>query len=218
MKVCEKLSSTKTLTYALSFFQPVVAHAERIIKWTALMPSWIYSSSNEKSAISKLQMKNTNWSFQILMIFHEFSLLNSLWSRRHFILFSKFETKVEIWNFFQEFPKSWIFGKKFPDRSTARIPKKQIVVLMIRWFGLTDNIRFDLRIRLISWDSCETKFMNFLYQVVYAIFKYFFLDYSWKIRQRLFCLSGRNRTPRRYLYNFKNHKLSIFYKKYPFFN
>ena len=150
------------------------------------MPSWIYSSSNEKSAISKLQMKNTNWSFQILMIFHEFSLLNSLWSRRHFILFSKFETKVEIWNFFQEFPKSWIFGKKFPDRSTARIPKKQIVVLMIRWFGLTDNIRFDLRIRLISWDSCETKFMNFLYQVVYAIFKYFFLDYSWKIRQRLF--------------------------------
>jgi len=33
-------------------------------------------------------MKNTNWSFNILMIFHEFSLLNFLSSCRHFILFS----------------------------------------------------------------------------------------------------------------------------------
>ena len=127
-KVCGKLSSTKALTYALSsfqtlFFQPVVfvAHAERIIKWTTLMPSWIYSSSNEKrkSAIQKLQMKNTNWSFQILMIFHEFSLLNFLWSCRHFILFSKISPSGK---FFQKISifQNPEFSEKIPTKNIAR--------------------------------------------------------------------------------------------------
>lgn len=68
-----------------------------------------YSSSNEKGLrqFQKLQMKNTNWSFNILMIFHEFSLLNFLWSCRHFILFSilkisqflKLEKILKNWKF-----------------------------------------------------------------------------------------------------------------------
>ena len=95
-----------------SFF---VAHAERIIKWTTLMPSWIYSSSNEKR---NRQFKNFKWKiligvFQILMIFHEFSLLNFLWSCRHFILFSKISPSGKIFpkisNF--NFPKSGVFWK-----------------------------------------------------------------------------------------------------------
>ena len=146
-----------------------------------------YSSSNEKGSrqFQKLQMKNTNWSFNILMIFHEFSLLNFLWSCRHFILFSIFKIthflKLEIFSRLQ-FLKIENFWKNFPRRQGGKNTEKLIVVLMIRWFCQTDNIHFDLRIRLdsvwIRMIPCETKFMNFLYQVVYAIFKYFFLDYS----------------------------------------
>ena len=107
------------------FCQPVVdrrAHAERIIKWTTLMPSWIFILRVMKRGsrqFQKLQMKNTNWSFNILMIFHEFSLLNFLWSCRYFILFSIFKIthflKLEIFSRSQ-FLKIENFWKNFPRR------------------------------------------------------------------------------------------------------
>ena len=78
-----------------------------------------YSSSNEKGLrqFQKLQMKNTNWSFNILMIFHEFSLLNFLWSCRHFILFSIFKI-----SHFLKLEKFWrIFEQNFPDGQEAKI-------------------------------------------------------------------------------------------------
>ena len=100
----------------------IVAHAERIIKWTTLMPSWIFILRVMKRGLrqfQKLQMKNTNWSFNILMIFHEFSLLNFLWSCRYFILFSIFKIthflKLEIFSRSQ-FLKIENFWKNFPRR------------------------------------------------------------------------------------------------------
>ena len=100
----------------------IVAHAERIIKWTTLMPSWIFILRVMKRGsrqFQKLQMKNTNWSFNILMIFHEFSLLNFLWSCRNFILFSIFKIthflKLEIFSRSQ-FLKIENFWKNFPRR------------------------------------------------------------------------------------------------------
>ena len=107
-----------------SFF---VAHAERIIKWTTLMPSWIYSSSNEKK--ENRQFKNFKWKiligvFQILMIFHEFSLLNFLWSCRHFILFSKISPSGKIFlkiSIFQN-PK---FSEKFPTKKHCQTYRRQ---------------------------------------------------------------------------------------------
>ena len=147
-----------------------------------------YSSSNEKGGrqFQKLQMKNTNWSFNILMIFHEFSLLNFLWSCRHFILFSIFKIthflKLEI---FPDIFENWEFLEKFPRRLGGKNTEKLIVVLMIRWFCQTDNIHLDLRIRLDSvrfrLDPCDSvwdKIHEFFIPSGLCNFQIFFLDYS----------------------------------------